>query len=240
MNHDLLSRIDHRLDVWLDECVTAHRPEGFPFHLVQRVCLRRDGSLHAGWHAYPYACGGINRSAGRVPGVRLGEHRCQHQHRSPNRLGSRHPGRHGYTVACTHACPSPSQFVDLCPNTGTGTYAGKVLRSPGLPGCGQASQSAAKPVVRSASLPPRRPAHTSPRLPPSWPDARPVRTSRSKLPCGHHCEQALTQVPTPACKGDKQQVATPPGLHARGSDARPGDNWVGQCADKPASNLVSQ
>lgn len=151
MNRDLLSRIDRRLDDWLHERVAAHRSECFPVHLVQRVCLRRDGSLHAGWHAYPYACGGINRSVGRVPGVRLGKHRCQHQHRSPNRLGGRHPGRHGYTVACTHACPSPSQFVDLCPNTGTGTDAGKVL-----------SRLATKHAYAPARQSPHQPTHRTP------------------------------------------------------------------------------
>lgn len=151
MNHDLLSRIDRSLGDSLDERVVAHCPEGLSVHLVQHVCLRRDTSLHDCWHAHPYACGGINRSVGRVSGVRSGEHRHQHQHQFPSRHGSRHPGMHGYTVACTHACPSPSQSIDLCPNTGTGTDAGKVL-----------SRHATKHAYPPARQSPHQPNHRIP------------------------------------------------------------------------------
>lgn len=198
MNHGLLSRIDHGLASWLDKGVATHRPEGFQIHLVQRVCLRRDRSLHAGWHSHPYTHGGTNRTISRVPGVRACEHGRQYQHQSLSRTGSRHPSRHGNTVACTHACPSPSQSVDLCPNTGTGRGAGRVF---------------SRLATRHAPPPARQPAHQPNHRTPSGPASE----------SGHHpgnpdAGKPLSRLPS---LSSGQPVCPPVDQHTRCPACRP-------------------
>lgn len=199
MNHGLLSRIDHGLASWLDKGVATHRPEGLLIHLVQCVCLRRDRSLHAGWHSHPYARRGTDRSIGRASGVRACAHGRHHQHQSLSRTGSRYPGRHGNTVACTHVCSSPSQSVGLYPNTGTGPDADRVLsrlatRHARPPACppghqpnhrapsGLASESGHHPGYPDAG----KPLSWLPSLSSSQPVCRPAGQHTRRLACRPH------------------------------------------------------